>query len=758
MLEKNSCQCDHPAQAKTETVSGERAATVAPHGAERLLTLKIHHMDCPTEEKLIRLSLASLPGIIQLDFDLLNRLLTVHHKMDDTGPVLKKLTEIGMVGQVIAGTDAGTANHIDQRELEPAAFSRKQLILMAIAGTAAFFSEFLAWASGDESSWQVIALACLAILTGGIPTLKKGWIALRHFNLNIYLLMTTAVIGALTIGQWPEAAVVIWLFGVAEMIEAASLDRARHAISSLVVHAPDSAIVLQADQQWQMTPLREIAVGQTLRIRAGERIALDGIVQSGHSSVDQSPITGESMPQEKSVGDVVYAGTLNQSGTLEILSTSSHTDTMLSRIARSVQQAQSQRAPTQSFVDQFASLYTPAVFIIAILIAIVPPVLAYASWHSSIYQALVLLVIACPCALVISTPVTIVSGLALAAKRGILIKGGLYLEQGRKLSIIALDKTGTLTHGKPGLTDIIAIGEMSKQEILRIAASLETGSQHPVAHAVQAAYRGELAQLSKFVSVTASGIIGDIEGKRYYLGNQRMLADLHKTQDFIATTALHMDHQEQVLSLEAQGKTVITLSTTHQLLGIIAVQDTVRASSKIAIQQLHAMGMTLAMLTGDNAQTAMAIAKETGIDDVRSGLLPEDKLAAIAAFSNDGLTGMVGDGVNDAPALARAHIGFAMGAAGSDTALETADVALMQDDLRKLPEFIRISKRTGTILWQNIAFALSVKVVFFVLTLLGESTMWMAVFADTGTSLLVVLNGLRLLHYQDEADSAGATS
>lgn len=706
-------------------------------------------MDCPTEEKLIRHCLASVPGVVALDFDLLQRVLTVHHNLTETESIFSKLNQIGMAGQLVDPAHA-------HRDIpHPPAILRKQILLSSIAGVAALLSEILAWSSADKTSPVVIALAILAILTGGIPTLKKGWIALRHLNLNMHLLMTTAVSGAIALGQWPEAAVVICLFGLAEMLEAASLDRARNAIAGLMAQAPDTANVQQPDKQWLETAVSQIMLGQILRARAGERIALDGIVESGHSSVDQAAITGESMPLEKTPGDLVYAGTLNQSGNLEIRVTSLQGDTLLSRIAHSVQQAQSQRAPTQSLVDQFAARYTPAVFIFAILMATLPPLLGSSSWHDSIYQALVLLVIACPCALVISTPVTVVSGLALAAKRGILIKGGLYLEQGRKLSLIALDKTGTLTYGTPCLTDIVAVGQLSEQEILHIAASLEAGSQHPVAHAVLAAYSGELAQVSHFSSSTTLGVTGEIQGQRYYLGNQRMLQEtspelknaLHVSVPGTAQGAL----QARIEQLEACSKTVILLCDTHQVLGLFAVCDTLRASSKIAIRQLQDMGIKLIMLTGDNAHTAKAIAAESGISEVRSQLLPEEKLAAIAELSVQGLTGMVGDGVNDAPALARAHIGFAMGAAGSDTALETADVALMQDDLRKLPEFIRLSKRTAAILWQNIAFAIGIKVLFFALTLTGHSSMWMAVFADTGTSLLVILNGLRLLNYQDDA-------
>jgi Cd2+/Zn2+-exporting ATPase len=747
MSEKNHCDCaDH-----THEIGAKQAPpTTIPDRIEqkgqqaKQLRISIRNMDCPTEESLIRLSLGSLAGVSNLDFDLLNRILTVHHNLDDTNAIFKKLEGIGMPGHLI---DPSTPK---DHETKPLAISRKKIFLISLAGTAAISSEVLHWFGGQESGPTVIILALIAILASGLPTLKKGWIALRHFTLNIHFLMATAVMGAMAIGQWPEAAVVISLFGIAEMIEALSLDRARNAIAGLMTYAPVSAAVLHQDKQWVDTPVQEISLGQRVRARAGERIALDGIVESGHSSVDQSPITGESMPQEKTTGDLVYAGTLNQSGNLEIRVTSLESDTMLARIARSVQDAQSQRAPTQSFVDRFASRYTPIVFMIAVAIALFPPLLGLSSWHDSVYQALVLLVIACPCALVISTPVTVVSGLALAAKRGILIKGGLYLELGRKLTLIALDKTGTLTHGKPSLTDVIAVAELSEQEIQHIAASLEAGSQHPVAHALLNAYTGALAEVTHFSSQAVHSVTGEIHGQRYYLGNQRMLNELCQTSAFSLPANKKADLINQMEQLEAQKKTVVLLCDAHQVLGIFAMADTLRATSQTAIKQLQMQGIQLVMLTGDNKETAQAIAKETGITEVRSELLPDEKLQAIAKFSAEEIVGMVGDGVNDAPALARAHIGFAMGVAGSDTALEIADVALMQDDLRKLPEFIRISQRTTTILWQNISFALVVKAVFFVLTLIGYSSMWLAVFADTGTSLLVVLNGLRLLKYDSE--------
>ncbi len=726
-----------PASAKTAAITGTRQ-----------LALNIVNMDCPTEEALIRQCLTPLPGVAALDFDLLNRILTVHHTLQDTSSIQAKLVSIGMQGQpVSAANDAGQAS-------AQARATRKKWLAMGFAGIMALAAETCAYLTGNDRSLPVALLALTAILAGGIPTLKKAWIALRHFTLNIHLLMAVAVLGAAAIGQWPEAAVVIWLFGVAEMIEAASLDRARNAINGLMAHAPETAWRQQADGSWQDTATAQIGLGQLLRIRPGDRIALDGKVETGQSAVDQAAITGESMPVAKTVGDQVYAGTLNQAGMLEIRVTSLQNETTLARIARSVQQAQSQRAPTQRFVDKFAAIYTPLVFVFALLVAVLPPLLASASWHECIYRALVLLVIACPCALVISTPVTVVCGLAQAARRGILVKGGLYLEQGRQLTSIALDKTGTLTEGRPALTDIVILAGMPEAQALRTAASLDALSQHPVAHAIVAAHADRnhqqagsstvLDEVSDFLSLSGRGVRGRLAGRLYHLGNQRMLDELG-----LALPAEQQRRLQQELArLEAQAKTVVLLCDEREVLALLAIADRLRQSSKEAAQQLQAMGIQLVMLTGDNEQTARAIAQQVGISDVRAQMMPDDKLAAINELSSSAVTGMVGDGVNDAPALARANIGFAMGAAGTDTALETADVALMQDDLRKLPEFIHISRRTAAILWQNIALALGIKVLFFILTLTGHSSLWMAVFADTGTSLLVVLNGLRMLRHK----------
>ncbi len=728
---KHDHEHDHGNVAAPQTGNPARP-TVVPAGAS-VLRLNIQKMDCPTEEALIRKAIANTPGVVSLDFDLVNRVLTVNHTLTETSSIDGALDSIGMAGVPIDDKNVGSKTQAIE---EPPSVSRRQWLMMGIAGVAAISSEIVAYTTGNETSITVAVLALIAIFTGGLDTIKKGWIALKTFTLNINLLMVVAVFGAVAIGQWPEAAVVIWLFGIAEMIEVLSLDRARNAIRSLMAHAPETGTVRLPDGEWREVQAAEICVGQIVRARPGERITLDGVVTAGQSSVNQAPITGESIPVQKTTDDILFAGTLNERGVLEYRVTAAKGETTLDRIARSIQAAQGQRAPTQRFVDKFARVYTPCVFVIALLVALVPPLAFGLPWYDWIYKALVLLVIACPCALVISTPVTIVSGLAAAARRGILVKGGVYLEQGRELSVVALDKTGTITHGKPKLTDVVPLATLSKDEVLRIAASLDVLSEHPVATAIVAGYKGTLAVVESFEALPGRGVKGTIDGVTYFVGNHRLMEELKLCTPLVETT---LDR------FEIEAKTAVVLASEHESLAVLSVADTIRDSSKAAIADLKLLGVETIMLTGDNDKTAKAVALQVGIADARGNLLPDDKLTAINALLVRGLVGMVGDGVNDAPALARSSIGFAMGAAGTDTAIETADVALMQDDLRKLPEFIRLSKKTANILWQNIAFALGIKVIFFVLTLTGQGTLWMAVFADAGASLIVVANGLRLL-------------
>jgi Cd2+/Zn2+-exporting ATPase len=530
------------------------------------------------------------------------------------------------------------------------------------------------------------------------------------------------------------------LFTLAELIEARSLDRARNAIRGLMDLAPPRATVKQADGTWLEMDVQSIGLGAVVRVRPGERISLDGEVVGGSSTVNQAPITGESLPVEKGVGDPVFAGTINEAGSLEFRVTAAARDTTLARIIHAVEEAQGSRAPTQRFVDQFSRIYTPVVFAFALAVAVLPPLVIGGAWLDWVYRALVLLVVACPCALVISTPVTIVSGLAAAARKGILIKGGVYLENGRHLALLALDKTGTLTHGKPVQTDSLHLLEVDEPLHATWAASLAARSDHPVSRALarHAVEQGQtLREVEDFAALPGQGIRGRIDGRLLYLGNHRLVEDLG-----LCSAQL----EERLEALERQGKSVVVLCDEQRALMLFAVADTVRQTSREAVAELHELGVRTCMLTGDNAHTAAAIAEQVGVDEARGDLLPADKLAWVEARQAQGrVVGMVGDGINDAPALARAEIGFAMGAAGTDTAIETADVALMDDDLRKIPAFVRLSRQTHAILVQNIVLALGIKAVFLVMTLTGEATMWMAVFADMGVSLMVVFNGLRLL-------------
>ncbi|WP_085716336.1 heavy metal translocating P-type ATPase [Pseudomonas sp. B28(2017)] len=701
----------------------------SPTPGARLSSFRIEAMDCPTEQTLIQNKLSKLTGVQQLEFNLINRVLGVTHDLPGIEPIVEAIKSLGMY-----------AEPMDQGAETPTPEPRKKPWWpLALSGVGALLAEVIHF-TGSAPNWVVAVIALVSILSGGLGTYKKGWIALKNRNLNINALMSIAVTGAVLIGQWPEAAMVMFLFTVAELIEARSLDRARNAIGGLMQMTPDTATVLQADGTWLEQDVKTIGLGTRVRVRPGERIGLDGEVLSGRSTIDQAPITGESLPVEKTVGDKVFAGTINQAGSLEYAVTAAADNSTLARIIHAVEQAQGARAPTQRFVDSFSKIYTPAVFVLALAVAVIPPMFLGALWFDWIYRALVLLVVACPCALVISTPVTIVSGLAAAARKGILVKGGIYLEGGYKLDYLALDKTGTITHGKPVQTDYLSLDPTVDELAPAIAAALAGRSDHPVSLAIaKAAVDKQIAPLivDNFEALGGRGVRGEINGQLYHLGNHRLVEDLG-----LCSPAL----EEKLFALEKQGKSVVLLLDSSGPLALFAVADTVKATSREAIRQLHDLGIKTLMLTGDNVHTAQAIAAQVGIDEAKGDLLPGDKLQAVDALYAQGhRVGMVGDGINDAPALARSEIGFAMAAAGTDTAIETADVALMDDDLRKIPAFIRLSWQTSSILKQNIALALVIKAIFLGVTFAGVATMWMAVFADMGVSLLVVFNGLRLL-------------
>ncbi|WP_228741694.1 heavy metal translocating P-type ATPase [Klebsiella pneumoniae] len=678
---------------------GMQAVRMDQASAEQTTKLSIAKMDCPTEETLIRNKLGTVAGVADLDFNLMQRTLSVRHANQVLPDVLVALQALGFEAQVVDTAEVASPS------AAPVTTPTNWWPL-GISLVTASAAEAVYWLH-NGNHWSVVVLALVAVFTGGLSTYKKGWIALKNRNLNMNALMSIAVTGAMLIGHWPEAAMVMVLFALAEVIEAKSLDRARNAIRGLLDLTPEQATVQQADGTWREVGAKQITIGARVRVKPGERIALDGEVLEGRSAVNQAPITGESLPVEKSPGDSVFAGTINESGSFEYRVTALANNSTLARIIHAVEAAQGSRAPTQRFVDQFARWYTPVVFGVAIAVALLPPLFMGAAWLDWIYRALVLLVVACPCALVISTPVSIVSGLAAAARHGILIKGGVYLEEGRKLRWLALDKTGTITHGKPAQTDFVTWGNALASDSRSIAASLAARSDHPVSKAVAQAAQTDgvaLLDVAEFNALPGRGVQGQINGATYHLGNHRMLEELGQ-----CTPEL----EQRIAALETAGKTVVMLVGAKGVHGLFAVADTIKDSSKRAIAELHALGINTVMLTGDNPHTAQAIAAQAGIDRAQGNQLPDDKLREVEQLSRNGKVGMVGDGINDAPALARADIGFAMGAAGTDTAIETADVALMDDDLRKIPTFVRLSRATAQVLMQNIVLALGIKAVFW---------------------------------------------
>jgi Cd2+/Zn2+-exporting ATPase len=694
------------------------------------LLLRIPAMDCPTEEGQIRRALDRVDGIRSLRFDLPARALNVDAPADAWPAVAAAITAAGFQVETLS-TPPAAADIARQQ--------RRELSRLIAALAVAVGAEALHYFAPDTLPWRAagMAVAALAIALSGLGVFRKGLNSLWRGQLNINALMAVAVTGAFLIGQWPEAAMVMALYSLAELIEARSVERARNAITSLLALSPDTAEVRQADGSWARREARAVPVGAIVRVKPGERFALDGHVTDGRGAVDESPVTGESLPVDKAPGDLVFAGTINQSGGLSFAVTKPAGDTVLAGIIHAVEAAQGQRAPTQRFVDRFAAVYTPVVFLLAVAVAVGTPLLLGWPWLTGLYKALVLLVIACPCALVISTPVSIVSGLAAAARRGILIKGGVHLEQARRLRVLALDKTGTLTAGRPTLVaQQLLDASAPMDEVLHLARSLAARSDHPVAQAIARGLTGEALRVDDFAAQAGRGVQGRIDGRSLVLGNHRWLHELG-----LCSPAL----EAQMQAHEAEGRTVSLLADERTVLALFAVADTVKPSSREAVAALRELGIAPVMLTGDNATTAQAIARQIGIDEVRAQLLPQDKQTAIAELGARGPVGMVGDGVNDSPSLAAAAVGFSMGAAGTDTAKEAADVLIMNDDLRKVAETIRLSRRTHALLWQNIALALGIKAVFFVLAVFGSATMWMAFFADMGASLLVVANGLRLL-------------
>ncbi|MDF2961552.1 MAG: heavy metal translocating P-type ATPase [Paenibacillus sp.] len=710
--------------------------------AKKSSVFRIEGMDCADCAQKLEKRVGALTSVNQVTVNYGAAKMTVEHNGRAEQAVIESVRQAGYTASL---DTEGKPLPIDERSF----WRRNNKVLpTAISGLIFTVTWGLELGNLIQQSASAI-LYVLAMLIGGYRIARTGIYGLRSRTIGMDLLMTVAAIGAGLIGQWEEGAAVVFLFSLGETLEAYTMDRTRKSIRGLMDLSPREALVRRNGEE-MMIAIETIQIGDTVIVKPGERVAMDGLISKGASTINQAPITGESIPVEKSEGDEVFAGTVNQQGALEVKVTKLSKDNTLSRIISLVEDAQAQKAPSQRFVDVFANYYTPAVLVIAIVIAIFPPLIMGESFHVWFYRALMMLVVSCPCALVISTPVSIVSAIGNAAKNGVLIKGGAHLERLGAVSVVAFDKTGTLTAGIPEVTGIIPLGSRTEEEVLSIAAGVESASEHPVAQAIvrkakQANIRIKTG--SMFTSVTGRGAQANVEGMFYYIGSPRWFNELNVSLETV---------EETVRRLEEQGQTVMVMGTKDEVWAIFSVADEIRTNSKSTIEQLKVIGIEkTVMLTGDNRGTAQAVAAKLGGIEYRGELLPEDKVSSVKELMNKhGHVAMIGDGINDAPALATATVGIAMGAAGTDTALETADVALMADDLSKLPYAIGLSRRALRIIKQNIAFSLLVKAAFLIMIFMGSSTLWMAVLADTGSSLIVIANGMRLLRTRVGSTSA----
>jgi Cd2+/Zn2+-exporting ATPase len=689
----------------------------------------VNGLCCATEEQLIRRKLASLSGVRDLRFNFVTHTLTVRHTCEAES-ILRSLHEIGLPGKV------------QESRMKPAPRKtpRSQLLSALLSGAMLLAGGVVAVAEGPE--WLAAACFLLSIVSGGWHIAFKGFKAARNLALDMNTLMTVAVIGAVILGEYAEGAAVIFLFALSLLLESLSIDRSRRAIHSLMKLSPPRASINRNGKETDVL-VEDVAVGETMLIRPGERVPLDGVVKAGFTTIDQSTVTGESIPVPKRPGDSLFAGTMNQRGSLEARVTRPASDSTLARIIHLVEEAQSRRSPSQTFIEKFARSYTPTVFALAFLIAILPPLFLQQEFSEWFYRALVLLVIACPCALVISTPVAIVSAMTAAARRGILLKGGKTLEELAAIRAIAFDKTGTLTEGRPVLTDVVALNGMPETTILGIVTAAELRSEHHLADAfIRRAEETGIDigawMVESFESLPGKGVRATIDGATYVVGSHQLIEEMGICSD---------DVERRIRALEAEGKTVVLLATDSEVLGALAVSDRIRAETSDLVASLQASGLQhFVMLTGDSSTTAKHVSSQLRIDEHRAEMLPEDKLNVVRDLKNRfGAVAMVGDGVNDAPALAAADVGIAMGGIGSDASLESADVVLMSDELGKIPFALTLGKRTVTIIRQNVAIALATKAVFLVLAVFGMTSLWLAVLADDGATLVVILNGLRLL-------------
>ncbi|MEI6564463.1 MAG: heavy metal translocating P-type ATPase [bacterium] len=714
----------------------------------------IRGMDCTEEVNALKGTVGKLPGVTNLDFNLINGTMTVLCEGPiDEQAILEGVRQAGLEAEVFDETCPSAVCAIEEgwwgkRGRALMCSSSGVLVMLGFLAHAVLHGDLLHALAGGEGVSRhkfpllVILLYASAVVAGSWFVAPKAWLALRRLRADMNLLMTMAVIGAMIIGQWFEAGTVAFLFSFSLLLESWSVSRARRAIRALVNLTPPTArYICPHDGDIMEKPVSDVPLGSTVLVRPGERIPLDGVITKGRTSVNQAPITGESIPVSKEEGSEVFAGTINEDGFIEFIATKPVADTTLSRIIRMVEQAQSRRAPIEQWVEKFAHYYTPAMIAAAFLVAVVPPLFG-GGWGNWFYEALVMLVIACPCALVISTPVSIVAALTAATKAGVLIKGGAFLEAVARVRVFALDKTGTLTQGHPEVQEIVPLNGHTHAELLACAAALEIHSEHPLAAAVLRKAQSENVKslvAHDFRALKGRGAEASIDGHLFWVGSHRLLHEKG-----VEESEMH----DQAQRMEDAGHSVIVVGSDRHVCGLISVADAIRPESVDLIRQLKAAGVRhVVMLTGDNQGTADAVGHAVGVDELRAELLPEDKMLAIQEIERIlGPVAMVGDGVNDAPALATATIGIAMGAAGTDAAVETADIALMSDDLSRLPWLVRHAHRSLRIIRQNIMFALGVKAMFIVLALMHLATLWMAIAADMGTSLVVIFNALRLLH------------
>lgn len=696
--------------------------------------LIVSGVDCSEEVAAIESALKNTGHVQKVKVSILSGKATIQHDGELSDPELIDTLKS-------AGLKARSEN-----ESEPSKEGKNLKLISVIAsGVLTGIGLLVGWLTEPTPPFIAETIFSLAIVAGAWFIVPKAFRTLRQKRFDMNVLMTVAVIGAIIIGEWEEAAAVTFLFALSELLESYSVSRARRAIESLMELSPLTALVKRNGEVTEVE-LSEVAKDETIVIKSGAKVPLDGLVSAGSSSINQAPITGESLPVEKNEGDQVFAGTINGEGSLEAKVTGKAGETTLASMIRLIEDAQSQKAPSERFVDTFAKYYTPIIMVLAVLVCLIPGAIT-GDWSTWFYRALVLLVIACPCALVISTPVSVVSGLTAMARRGVLIKGGAYLEIVGKLRALAVDKTGTITRGLPEVTEVVSLTDQSAEEIVAIAAAIDIHSDHPIAVAITDYAKEQdinFESASDYKSQTGRGADGSLNGHHYFVGNHRYTHELGICSDEL---------ESRLQAIESNGLSVVVVGhkahndCAGEVLGIIAVGDTIREDAKAAIASLHAVGIEqVVMLSGDNQTTVDAIAKEAGIDQAKGDLLPEQKIENVRELLEKyRFVGMVGDGVNDAPAMASASLGIAMGAAGTDTAIETADMALMTDDLSKIGEAIHLGRRALGIIKFNIIFSLAIKAIFLVLAFTGHTSLWLAILADTGATLIVIANALRLL-------------